>query len=206
MIVFFQQSEHLQYLVQKALPEMVRTRGTGIRQKLMVWSAGCFSGEEPYTLSIVLSEFAARYPGLGFRFLILATDMAANVLDTARQAIYHENSVHLVPVALQRKYLLQSKDRNKKLVRVTAQIREAVKFRRIHSLECQLSFREPIDVIFCSNLADQVGKVMWSRVLARFCQHLSPGGYLFLRDPQPQIDVQIPLRLVAPMVYRKSEA
>jgi chemotaxis protein methyltransferase CheR len=206
MMVFFQQSEQLQYLVQKALPEMVRTHGSGIRKKLMVWSAGCFSGEEPYTLSIVLSEFAARYPGLGFRFLILATDMAANVLDTARQAIYHEDSIQLVPVALQRKYLLQSKDRNKKLVRVNAQTRETVKFRRIQSLDGQLSFREPIDIIFCSSLADQVGKVLWSRLLARFYQHLSPGGYLFLRDPQPQIDVQIPLQLVAPMVYRKSKA
>ncbi len=205
MMIFFQQTEQLQYLVQQALPEMIRTHGTGVQSKLMVWSAGCYSGEEPYTLSIVLSEFAARYPGLGFHFIILATDVSANVLGTAKKAIYHEDSVQLVPAALQRKYLLRSKDHGKKLVRVNSQVREMVKFRKIHSIEGQLSFREPIDIIFCSNLSDQVGKMMWARLVSRFCRHLKPGGYLFLRDPQSQIEDQAPLQLVAPTVYKKIE-
>ncbi len=206
MTVFFEDTEQLQYLVQTALPELIRSYGAGVRRKLMVWSAGCFSGEEPYTLAMVLSEFADRYPGLGFRFLILASDAPGDVLETARQAIYHEDSVQLVPARVQRKYLLRSKDRSKRLVRVNAEIRERVKFRKVHSLEGELAFREPIDVIFCSNLARQTGKVMWSRVLARFYRHLSPGGYIFVRDPKPLIDAQIPLRLVAPAVYRKDDA
>jgi chemotaxis protein methyltransferase CheR len=206
MMVFFQDAEQLQYLVQTALPELIRAYGSGIRQKLMVWSAGCFSGEEPYTLAMVLSEFASRYPGLDFRFLILATDAAGNALETARRAIYHQDSVHLVPVSVQRKYMLRSKDRDKKLVRVNSQIRDLVKFRRIRSLEGELTFREPIDIIFCSNLADQVGSAMWARLLARLYRHLSPGGYIFVRDPQPLPDVQVPLRLVAPTVYKKIDA
>ena len=203
MMVFFQQTEQLQYLVQQALPEMIRTHGTGVRTKLMVWSAGCHSGEEPYTLGIVLSEFAARYPGLDFRFLILATDVSASILGTAKKAIYHQDSVHLMPVALQRKYLLRSKDQSKKLVRINSQVRETIRFRKVRSIETQLSFREPIDIIFCSNLSDQVGKTMWARLVSRFCRHLSPGGYLFLRDPQAGIEDQVPLQLVAPTVYKK---
>ncbi|HBD09435.1 MAG TPA: chemotaxis protein CheR [Syntrophobacteraceae bacterium] len=205
MMVFFQQTEQLQYLVQQALPEMIRIRGSGIRHKLMVWSAGCFSGEEPYSLGIVLSEFAARYPGLGFHFLILATDASPNVLTTARKAIYHEDSVQLVPSGLRRKYLLRSKDQSQKLIRVNSQIRDVVRFRRVRSLDGELSFREPIDIIFCSSLNSQVGKDTWSRLTASFCRYLMPGGYLFLRDPHPQIEAQVPLQLVAPTIYKRIE-
>lgn len=207
MTVFFQDAEQLQYLVKTVLPELIRSYGSGVRQKLMLWSAACFSGEEPYTLAMVLSEFAAHYPGLGFRFLILATDVAGNVLETAKRAIYHEDSVQLVPASMQKKYLLRSKDRDKRLVRVNADIRAQVRFRKIHSLEGAQTFREPIDIIYCSNLAGQIGSAMWSRLLARFYRYLSPGGYIFVRDPQqPLPDIQVPLRLVAPTVYKKFEA
>jgi chemotaxis protein methyltransferase CheR len=207
MTVFFQDAEQLKYLVQTALPELIRSYGSGVRHELMLWSAGCFSGEELYTLAMVLSEFATRYPGLGFRFMILATDVAGNVLETAKRAIYHEDSVQLVPATMQKKYLLRSKDRDKRLVRVNADIRSQVKFRQIQSLEGELTFREPIDIIYCSNLAGQSGNAMWSKLLARFYRYLSPGGYIFVRDPhQPLPDVKVPLRLVAPTVYKKFEA
>ena len=114
--------------------------------------------------------------------------------------------MQLVPETVQKKYLLRSKDRDKRLVRVNADIRGQVKFRKIQSLEGELTFREPIDIIYCSNLAGQFGSAMWSRLLSRFYRYLGPGGYIFVRDHhQPLPEVQVPLRLVAPTVYKKFE-
>jgi chemotaxis protein methyltransferase CheR len=203
MTVFFEDSEHLEFLVQKALPDLIKSHGSGVKHQLMVWSAGCLSGEEPYTLAMVLSEFAERFPGLGFEFLILATDASVRGLEIARRAIYSEDHTERVPVAMQAKYLLRSKDRSKRLVRINGPLRERVKFRRLNSMEGPLAFREPMDIIFCSNTANQVGQPMWSNLLRRFHQRLSPGGYLFIRNSQGLGEVNVPLKLVAPTVYKK---
>jgi chemotaxis protein methyltransferase CheR len=75
----------------------------------------------------------------------------------------------------------------------------------VSSLEGDLAFREPIDIIFCSNLAHQVGALRRSRALAGFYRHLGPGGYLFVNGPTLLAHVPTPLRLVAPTVYKKCE-
>jgi chemotaxis protein methyltransferase CheR len=206
MTVFFEDSEHLEFLVQKALPDLIKSHGCGVKRQLMVWSAGCLSGEEPYTLAMVLTEFAERFPGFGFEFLILATDASVSGLETARRAIYSENHTERVPVAMQRKYLLRSKDRSKRLVRISGPLREVVKFRRLNSMEGPLAFREPMDVIFCNNAVKQVGQPMWTNLLRRYWQRLSPGGYLFIRNSQALVEVNVPLKLVAPTVYKKITA
>ena len=73
-LIFFREPHCFDFLVQVALPELVVNRKPGTQEKFMVWSAGCSSGEEPYTLAMVLSAFAGRYPG--FHFSILATDIS----------------------------------------------------------------------------------------------------------------------------------
>jgi chemotaxis protein methyltransferase CheR len=206
MTIFFEDSEHLEFLVHKALPDLIKAHGCGVKQQLMVWSAGCLSGEEPYTLAMVLSEFAERFPGLGFKFLVLATDASVSGLEIARRAIYSENNTGRVPVAMQRKYLLRSKDRSKRLVRISGPLRELVKFRRLNSMEGAFAFREPMDVIFCNNAVKQVGQSMWTNLLRRYCQRLGPGGYLFVRNSQALMEVDVPLKLVAPSVYKKLTA
>jgi chemotaxis protein methyltransferase CheR len=203
MTVFFEDSEHLEFLVQKALPDLIKSHGCGVRQQLMVWSAGCSSGEEAYTLAMVLSEFAERFPGLGFEFLILATDASVSGLEIARRAVYSEHNAERVPVAMQRKYLLRSKDRDKRLVRISGPLRELVKFRCLNAMKGPLAFREPMDIIFCSNAVKQVGQALWTNLLGRLSQRLSPGGYLFIRNSQALVEVNLPLKLVAPTVYKK---
>ena len=94
---FFREPQHFDYLVRTALPELSRIHGgTGWRLKL--WCAGCSSGEEPYTLAMVLSEYAQQHPG--FDFSILATDISTKVLDHAQTGIYEEACVEPVPLPL----------------------------------------------------------------------------------------------------------
>lgn len=200
---FFTDQAHLEYLVQKALPELIRAFGYGIKKRLIVWSAGCSSGEEPYTLAMVLNEFAARYPGLGFHFLILATEISSDLLDTARTGIYDENQISPVPVPMRKKYLLRSKDRTKKLVRIVPELREVVKFRKTDPDRGDLVFREPIDIIFCRNALHRMNRHEHESLLNDFYQRLIPGGYIFMGQSERPADIHVPLVPVAPTIYRK---
>ncbi|MBF0528893.1 MAG: chemotaxis protein CheR, partial [Deltaproteobacteria bacterium] len=158
MTDFLGDPTQFEFLVQRVLPELIKTYGYGIRKKLVLWSVSCSNGEEPYSLAMALSEFSDRYPGFAFDFLILATDAEPGALQTAERAIYHEESIHPVPLAWRKKYLLRSKDREKKRVKIADELRKLVKFRHIDFMKPKLEFREPIDVIFCRGLFDRLEK------------------------------------------------
>ncbi len=170
----------------------------------MLWSVGCSQGEEPYTLAMVLSEFSERYPGLDFNFQILATDAVPSTLQTAERGVYYEDQIGPVPMDLRKKYLLRSRDREKKLIRIVSELREFVKFRNVDFLEEDLKFRESIDIIFCRDLLDRVEKTVRMNLLQQFYQHLSPGGYLFVGQSVPPGELPIPVVPVGSAIYRKS--
>jgi chemotaxis protein methyltransferase CheR len=203
MADFFQNKNYLSYLVNKALPELVKSYGYGLWKKLVVWSPKCFSGEGAYTLAMVISEFAEKYPGLGFDFTILATDISPNVIDIARRGIYEEKAIIQVPVLLRRKYLLKSKDHFKKLIRITPELQELVNFRMGDLLKEDLKFREPIDIIYCPDVPNNIDLNIMAGLFSKFYRYLSPGGYLFFDYPRPLDTLQLPLAQVGPRIYRK---
>src|SRR5512143_2120237 len=147
---FFREPVHFDYLLGTCLPEFCDAARGRPWRKMSVWSAGCSTGEEPYTLAMVLSEFAETRPG--FRFSILATDISTKVLETAALGIYDEERIAPVPPAMQRKYLLKSRDRSKGLVRVAPVVRSHVDFRQLNLMDENFGIREWLDVIFCRNV------------------------------------------------------
>ncbi|MBI5015733.1 MAG: chemotaxis protein CheR [Deltaproteobacteria bacterium] len=197
---FFREPQHFEYLVKAALPTLMRDEGSGIRRELMVWSAGCSSGEEPYTLAMVLAEVAQRLAG--FRYLILATDICTKVLGAARAATYDEDRIAPVPLDLRRRYLLRNRDRAKRLVRIVPELRSLVRFRRLNFLDDDFGLRERIDVVFCRNVFIYFDRPTQQAVLRRFCRHLVPGGYVFLGHSETINGLDVPLVPVAPTVYR----
>ena len=110
---FFREPAHFEYILEKALPLSIETYGAGFKRSFSVWSVGCSTGEEPYSLAIVLSEFAENHPG--FRFEILATDISTNVLNAALSGIYKEERIDCIPMYLREKYFLRSRDPTKLL-------------------------------------------------------------------------------------------
>ena len=113
---FFRESAHFTILLNTVLPQLSGQPGT-LRRPLQVWSAGCSSGEEPYTLAMLLSEFGERHPGFDFR--ILGTDISTRMLEEARLGIYSAQQVEPIPAELKRKYLLRSRDRTQEKFRIT---------------------------------------------------------------------------------------
>ena len=194
---FFREPAHFKFLVDKALPELIRRK-----RSVTVWSAGCSTGEEPYTLAMVLKDYGDSIPGFGF--LILATDISTAVLEKAQRAIYEEEKVIPVPAEFKRRYLLKSKDRARKVVRITPELRASVRFRRLNFMDNDFGFREPMDIIFCRNVIIYFDKPTQEKLLNRFCRHLAPGGYVFMGHSEALIDMKVPLVPVAPTVYRKA--
>lgn len=197
---FFREPQHFEILVRSVLPELMRRRGVGVQRPLRVWSAGCSSGEEPYTLAMVLGEVAEGMPG--FCYQILGTDISVNVLQTARRAVYPEERIAPVPAALRRKYLLKSRDRGQSLVRIAPELRGLVNFRRLNFMEGEFGLRETMDVIFFRNVMIYFDRPTQENLLNRFCRHLTSGGYLFLGHSETINGLRVPLSPVAPTVYR----
>ena len=197
---FFREPVHFQYLSQNVLPNALAEQDRS-RRPFFLWSAGCSTGEEPYTLAMVLSEFAHQHPTL--RFSIMATDISTKVLDRARDGIYDEDRIAAVPDALKQRYLLRSKDRGRNLVRIVPELRAAVQFKRLNLMEESFSFSTPLDVIFCRNVIIYFDRSTQERLISRFCRVLRPDGHLFLGHSESVHGFDLPLRRITSTVYRK---
>lgn len=195
---FFREPDHFDYLQKQVLPAWWDQYGT---RQFMVWSAGCSTGQEPYTLAMVLHEFAASRPG--FDFQILATDISTRVLEQARKAVYPEELLAPVPKVLKTKYLLRSKDRQSGLVRIVPQLRAKVRFRRLNFLDSDFGLREPLDIIFCRNVIIYFDRATQVRLLQRFYGHMRAGAHIFMGHSETLSGLDVPLVSVASTVYRK---
>ena len=195
---FFRESRHFEILAAKVIPDVLRRKGRG---RVAVWSAGCSTGEEPYTLAMVLSECAEINPELSFS--ILATDISTQVLTLAKRAVYAEDRIEGIPEALKRKYLLRSKDRSRRLVRMGPELRSKVNFQRLNFMR-EFDFREDLDIIFCRNVVIYFDRGTQEELFKRFCGKLIPGGYLFIGHSESLTGMDLPLVQVAPTVYRRT--
>lgn len=198
---FFREPQHFDYLVRSALPELAAS-GVGVAKDLKLWSAGCSSGEEPYTLAMVLSEFTQMHRNFGFS--ILATDVSTVVLKKASRGIYSHDRIEPVPLELRKKYLLRSKDKKAGLVRIAPELRAKVKFRWLNLVNDGYDVGEPVPVVFFRNVSIYFERPLQELILNRICRHLIPGGYLFVGHAEALHALKVPLVQVAPSVYRRT--
>ena len=197
---FFREPVHFQFLAETALPEFLAESAVSGRRKFTVWSAGCSSGEEPYTLAIVLSEFALEHPD--FHHSILATDISTRVLEKARAGIYEQHLLEGVPNSLLQKYFLRSKDRSKKLVRVVPELRSCITFQRVNLMDEHLVVPEKVDAIFCRNVIIYFERETQYKLLSRLCRCLKTGVYLFLGHSETVHGFDLPLARIASTIHR----
>lgn len=199
---FFRESAHFELLTGHALPELCSNAGA--TRPLLVWSAGCSSGEEPYTLAMVLSDYAAENPE--FRFRILATDISTAMLDKALRGIYSEEAVQPVAHPLRRKYLLRSRDPQSCRVRIAPELRRLVEFRRLNFMDQDYGLSERADAIFCRNVLIYFDRATQQEILRKLIANLAPGGYLFVGHSETLHEMVLPVIPVAPALYRKLDA
>lgn len=200
---FFREPEHFDYLMQHALPEMEKNREINGRRELNLWSAGCSSGEEPYTLAIVMHEAAEKISGM--RFNILGTDISQSCLQTAARGVYTENRVEPVPLKLRQKYFLRSLDPADELVQMGDELRSRVNFASLNLMSRVFNINYKMDVIFCRNVMIYFNNEIRKELIDRFENSLLPGGYLFVGHSESINGISSRFKQVAPMVYQKQQ-
>lgn len=194
---FFRESHHFTFLTEEVLPAFGR-RG------ITAWSAGCSTGEEAWTLAMVLAEHLEHvgYPD----FEILATDVSAQALRHAATAVYAEDSVNGVEGGLLRKYLMRSRNRSRQLVRIVPELRGKVHFVRANLVAANPEIAPNADLVFCRNVMIYFDKPTQRLLLGRLVEALSPGGYLFLGHSEGVMGREWPLVQVGTTTYRKRPA
>jgi len=196
---FFREPVHFEFLQDVVLPEFVGQRSLG--RTIKVWSAGCSSGEEPYTIAIVLAEFAEQ--NLGFDFSILGTDISTQILQKAIDAVYKDDRVAIIPLELKRKHLLRSKDRNNPSVKIGPHLRKKVRFGRLNFMDSQYEISETFDVVFCRNVLIYFDRETQERVIAKLCEKLRVGGYFFLGHSESIMNMNLPLKQIKPTIFQR---
>lgn len=196
---FFRESTHFDYLTSTVLPEICRTKS--IRKTIRIWSAGCSSGEEPYTIAIVMKEFLERYPD--FDFEIFATDISLRILQKAATAIYPEDRIEVIPLALKKKYFLKSKDHANRTVRLIPEIRSKVIFQRLNFMDQYYSVDKEFDIVFCRNVLIYFDRDTQQEVICKLASKLRTDGYFFLGHSESITNMKVPLQQIKPTIFRK---
>lgn len=197
---FFRESQHFDFMTDKALSEIADKY-----DKLEVWSAACSSGEEPYTLSIVVQEFMRTHQDAFRDYSILATDISSRVLDKAINAVYPMEEVENLSYDMKKRYFLRSKDQTNPVVRLKKPIRDKVVFQRLNFMDDDYPIATPKNIIFCRNALIYFDKQTQEAVIRKLIKHLVPGGYLFLGHSETIFGMDLPLKTVGPTIFQKVE-
>ena len=195
---FFREPAHFDYLTAKILPQF---KARGIRT-VRAWSAACSTGPEPYTIAMVLDDYADTHGGPGYG--ILATDLDTEVLAAARAGIYPAELVDPVPATLQRKYVMTSRDPSRRDIRITPALRSSVGFARLNLMDDRYPVGEAMHLIFCRNVLIYFDKPTQRKVVSQLVECLEPGGYLFLGHSESITGLDLPLVQVANTVFQRS--
>jgi len=193
---FFREPNHFEFLTDRLLPVLERT-GLGSERTLNVWSSACSTGEEPYTLAMVLAE----YFGPRGNFRVYASDISYSVLERAVKAVYTMDKAADIPDELKKKYMLRSKNNSSGLVRIKPELRQKVSFGRLNLMNDSYSLPVEMNVVFCRNVIIYFNHQTQYEIISKICRNIVQGGYLFLGHSESVHGMELPLNTVAPTVF-----
>jgi chemotaxis protein methyltransferase CheR len=193
---FFRERSHFDFLRGTVLPDLRRRGYSAIR----AWSAACSTGAEPYTMAMVIADYAmANGP---FGAFILATDLSTEVLREARKGIYTLEMLEPAPAALRQRYVrISRKDGTR--ARIVPELRSMVGFARLNFMDQSYGVGDPMQLIFCRNVLIYFDKATQRAVLERLCDQLDPDGYLFIGHSESVAGFDLPIRAVGNTIFQK---
>ena len=181
---FFREPHHFEHLKTKVLPELVaRARARG---RVRIWSAGCSTGQEPYSIALTLLDLLPEAAGLDVR--ILATDIDPNVVATGRAAVYSNEAVQPVPAALRERWMVRVRDSGREAWGAGEEMRRLVAFRELN-LMGNWPMKGRFDAIFCRNVVIYFDEPTQARMWSRFAPLINPGGRLYVGHSERVTDM-----------------
>ncbi|WP_414662184.1 CheR family methyltransferase [Horticoccus sp. 23ND18S-11] len=200
---FFRESGSLDFLRDHILPEW-KARPGASREPFRIWSAACSSGEEPYTLAIVLAEFARANGALAWQ--IEASDISTRILAQARAGVFATERVKLPDPTLLSRYFQKGVGANAGQFRVKDALSQSVRFHQLNLLQAQYPVEPHQHVIFCRNVMIYFDQETQQQLVAKLHAHLVPGGYLVVGHSESLLSISHKLKQVRPAIYRRDPA
>lgn len=193
---FMREADHFYYFRDKVLPYLSKT----VKDKdLRIWSAGCSTGEEPYTLAMIIDEFFGKEK-MWWDTKILATDISSKVLDIAVKGIYSNEKIAALPPSWRLNYFRKLDYENSVLV---DRIRNEVIFRKFNLIEKVFPFKRKFHVIFCRNVMIYFDAKTRTELANKFYDLTEYGGYLFIGHSESLNREETKYKYIMPAVYRK---
>jgi chemotaxis protein methyltransferase CheR len=197
---FFREPGQFEFLKQRVFPQWQTDVARRVRaRKIRVWSAGCSTGQEPYSLAMTLCH---HFPAAaGWEIEIVATDLSSRALAIAREATWAYAACSEIPENYLKAFMLRGCRGQEGKIKAGAEIRAAVDFFRVNLNEAQYAVNGPFDLIFCRNVLIYFGKENRERIVRRLLGYLSPKGYLFVGHAESLHTMHDVVRSVMTTVY-----
>jgi chemotaxis protein methyltransferase CheR len=202
---FFREPAHFELLTQQIFPRWQAAAGQGQRaKKVRIWSAGCSSGEEPYSLAMLLSgEFPATE---GWDAQVLATDISTRMLEQAAKGIYSIGKAGDIPKLLLHQFMLKGIATQAGHMKVTREIQRIVQFRRLNLNQAPYPIEEPLDLILCRNVLIYFDADSKRQVVESLARCLSANGLLLSGHTENLNGISPAIRSLAPTIYCRAES
>jgi len=194
---FFRENHHFDYLTSTIFPDLSQRKR---ERRLRIWSAGCSTGEEPYSLAITLKQAIRYFPGWDVK--ILATDLDSNVVAQARAGIYPEERVKGLPSAVVSRWFNKGNGALEGKVKVKRELQEIITFKQLNLMH-SWPMRGPFDIIFCRNVVIYFNKETQKTLFSRYAEYLDDNGYLIVGHSESLHGVTKQFRPLGKTIYQK---
>lgn len=196
---FMREPEHFEYFKNTVLPYLKKKKGEQKNHDIRLWCAASSTGEEPYTLAMIMADFFGPEAHLWDKKL-LATDISNKVLAVAKKGIYEKDRLQVLPPNWKLRYF-QNHDSNQMMV--VDEIKKEVIFRRFNLMTPTFVFKKKFDVVFCRNVMIYFDQATKDRLVEKIYNYTEPGGYLFIGHAESLNLKQTNYKFIMPAVYQK---
>lgn len=195
---FFREQHHFDYLKNTLFPEIAKKNYQS--RKIRIWSAGCSTGEEPYSIAITVKEFFPESAGWDVK--ILATDLDTNVIETAANGVYKNERVEGLPKNMLQRWFHKGKGSKEGLVVVSSELKELIYFKQLN-LMGDWPMKGQFDLIFCRNVVIYFNKDTQKTLVGRYADNMIDNGHLFLGHSESLYKVSDRFKLIGNTIYQR---
>jgi len=195
---FFRENHHFEFIIDTFIPDVVSSK----KPEVKIWSAGCSTGEEPYTIAMVFHKHLVEKHGINAK--ILATDIDTEVLKFAKSGVYREQVVAPIDKDMMSKYFLRGKDKSEGFFKVKDVIKNMITFKQFNFISEEYPMRTTFDIIFCRNVIIYFNNETKKYVLNKLNSFLGQGGYFIIGHSEAMFDIVEGLSYMKNTIYRKN--
>lgn len=194
---FFREPAHFAFMQKFVLPDWRAEH----KRRAKIWSAASSTGAEAYTIAMVVDDFYRSSGGIDYA--VFATDICTDVLARGRQALFPNTMLDPITEEFRRRYILVPRDPDRREFRIAAALRDRVSFHRLNLMDDRYAFERDFDLIFLRNVLIYFDRPTQEAVVGKVCEHLRPGGYLFLGHSESLVGAKFPLDMVANTIFQR---